>query len=51
MDALITWFGDFMASLPPLLQLILGMLLGLGVFKLLTMFVNWKDNKNQDEKK
>ena len=40
MDQLVKWFESFLNELPPFLQLVLGMLLALGVFKLLSLAVD-----------
>ncbi len=49
MQDLAIWAEEFVTQLPPLLQLILGMLLSLGVFKLLLMasdaYDDWKKKK------
>ena len=51
MQALITWFEEFINQLPPMLQLILGMLLAVGVFKLLLMasdaYHDWEKKKHE----
>ena len=49
MEDIAIWVEGFIEQLPPLLQLILGMFLSLGVFKLLLMasdaYDNWKKKK------
>ena len=51
MQTLIIWFEEFVNQLPPLLQLILGMLLAVGVFKLLLMasdaYHDWQKKKSE----
>ena len=52
MQTLIIWFEEFVNQLPPLLQLILGMLLAVGVFKLLVVgsdaYDAWKKKKPEE---
>ncbi len=49
MQDLIIWLEEFIIQLPPLLQLILGMFLSVGVFKLMLMasdaYDDWKKKK------
>ena len=49
MQDLIIWLEEFIMQLPPLLQLILGMFLSVGVFKLMLMasdaYDDWKKKK------
>ncbi len=49
MQDLAIWLEELITQLPPLLQLILGMLLSVGVFKLMLMasdaYDNWKKKK------
>ena len=49
MQDLAIWLEEFIIQLPPLLQLILGMLLAVGMFKLLLMasdaYDDWKKKK------
>ncbi len=51
MQDIAIWAEGLINQLPPLLQLILGMFLSLGVFKLLLMasdaFDNWKKKKSK----
>jgi len=51
MQDLAIWAEEFVTQLPPLLQLILGMSLSVGVFKLLLMasdaYDDWKKKKSE----
>jgi len=46
MEELSNWFTN---ELPPLLQLIFGMFISLGVFKLMTVIVDAYQNRKKDE--
>ena len=46
MEELYNWFAN---ELPPLLQLIFGMFISLGVFKLMTVIVDAYQKRNKDE--
>jgi len=46
LEQLAQWFESFLNKLPPLLQLILGMFIALGVFKLLTVIVDVFQKRN-----
>ncbi|CAI2719006.1 hypothetical protein [Nitrospina watsonii] len=49
MADILQWFDSFLSELPPLLQLVFGILGGLGVFKLLTWVAGLfkKEEKNE----
>lgn len=50
MEQLVQWFESFLNELPPFLQLIVGMLISLGIFKLLTVVVDaYQNRKTKDE--
>ena len=50
MEQLYNWFESFLNELPPLLQLIVGMFIALGVFKLMNMaFEKYQKSKKKDE--
>lgn len=49
MAAVIQWFENFMMQLPPLLQLVLGILAGAGVFKLMTWIVSFSKKEDPSE--
>lgn len=46
MEELYNWFAN---ELPPLLQLMFGMFISLGMFKLMTVIVDAYQNRNKDE--
>ncbi len=46
MEELYNWFVN---DLPPLLQLLFGMFISLGVFKLMTVIVDAYQNRKKDE--
>ena len=49
-DQLVQWFEAFLNELPPFLQLIVGMFISLGIFKLLTVVVDaYQNRKTKDE--
>ncbi len=52
MEQLYLWFETLINQLPPMLQLIFGMFIALGSFKLLVVCVELfqKDEKKDDEK-
>jgi len=51
MEQMYLWFETFLNKLPPLLQLILGMLMALGFFKLLVVMADRiKQDGGKDEK-
>ena len=47
MQDLVIWLEKFITQLPPLLQLILGMFLSVGVFKLLLMASDAYDDRKK----
>ncbi|MGP0565806.1 MULTISPECIES: hypothetical protein [unclassified Nitrospina] len=49
MSDLFAWFDNFLAQLPPLLQLIAGLLGGIAVFKLLSWFFALLRGENKTE--
>lgn len=49
MEQLAQWFESFLNKLPPFLQLILGMFIALGIFKLLTVVVDACQNWNKKD--
>ena len=49
MEQLAQWFESFLNKLPPFLQLILGMFIALGVFKLLTVVVDACQNRSKKD--
>jgi len=50
LEQLVQWFESFLNELPPFLQLIVGMLISLGIFKLLTVVVDaYQNRKTKDE--
>lgn len=52
MEQLYLWFETLINKLPPMLQLIFGMFIALGTFKLLVVCVDLfqKDDKKDDKK-
>ncbi len=46
MEQLAQWFESFLNELPPFLQLVIGMLIAVGVFKLLTVIVDACQKRN-----
>lgn len=50
MEQLVQWFESFLNKLPPFLQMILGIFIALGMFKLLTVAVDaYQDRNKKDE--
>jgi len=50
LEQLVQWFESFLNELPPFLQLIVGMLISLGIFKLLTVVVDaYQNRKTKNE--
>jgi len=50
LEQLVQWFEAFLNELPPFLQLIVGMFISLGIFKLLTVVVDaYQNRKTKDE--
>ncbi len=50
MEQLAQWIESFLNELPPFLQLVIGMLITVGVFKLLTVVVDaFQNRKTRDE--
>jgi len=50
LEQLVQWFESFLNELPPFLQLVIGMLIAVGMFKLLTVVVDaYQNRKTRDE--
>ena len=50
MEQLYNWFESFLNELPPLLQLMVGIFIALGVFKLMNLvFEKYQKNKTKDD--